>query len=78
MGWHMDTTLNDEHIKIIGLEFTMNDVNGTNQELAMFVPSGGGLVIPRSHGGYYYRPLITFHTTDGDHQIGRNEPYPRW
>lgn len=59
--------LADNEIQIIGIEFTIQDPNGQRQELAMFSPAG--LIIPRARSWNhwnYYRPSITFHSTDGD------------
>lgn len=60
--------LDDDYIQIIGIEFTIRQPDGRRQELAMFSPQG--LIIPRQHSrsyGYgFYRPAITFHSTDGD------------
>lgn len=71
---NFDRSLQDDVLKIIGVEFTVTTFNGLNQELAMFVPSGGGLVIPRKRTAYPYnsdgyRPKITFHSTDGDYTM---------
>lgn len=65
--------LSDDEIQIIGVEFTISEVNGRTSELAMFSPQG--LIIPRLRsanrpGGWNeYLPRITFHSTDGDFQI---------
>lgn len=64
--------IDDKEIQIIGIEFTMRDSSGQNQEIAMFSPQG--LIIPRlntipPYGHFRYQPKITFHTTDGDYAI---------
>lgn len=74
---NLDQSVDDRMIKIIGVEFNITGPNGALQEMAMFVPNGHGLLIPRLiSGGRYsaeYRPLVTFHSTVGDYTIGRNE-----
>jgi hypothetical protein len=79
---NLDRELADDQIRIIGVEFNIVTCVGQTHEMAMFVPNGTGLVLPRSRsapfrpGGPYefgdeYRPVITFHSTVGDHTIGR-------
>lgn len=74
MNW-LDKRINDDSIRIIGAEFTIDMPDGSNQEIEMFTPSGL-LVIPRSRSyAFYLAPKITFHTTIGDYSIGgRNNP----
>lgn len=84
-AYTLDRSIDDSLIRIIGVEFNLQLPAGQVQEMAMFVPNGVGLVIPRARraDGYVdstrlYRPLITFHTTDGDHTIGRYDNPPFW
>lgn len=78
---NLDQALTDEQLRIIGVEFNVTRPDGQGAELAMFVPNGTGLVIPRSAslGGYLaYRPTITFHSTIGDYTIGNQDYACPW
>lgn len=68
-NYFLDQRIEGDAIRIIGVEFTMDMPDGSNQEMEMFTPSGL-LIIPRSFNGGYYMPKITFHTTIGDYNIG--------
>jgi hypothetical protein len=69
-GYFLDSRIDDDHIRIIGVEFTIDMPNGGNQEMEMFTPSGL-LIIPKStHWQQDLMPKITFHSTIGDYSIG--------
>jgi hypothetical protein len=70
-GYFLDSRIDDDHIRIIGVEFTIDMANGGNQEMEMYTPSGL-LIIPRSHPNYnpMLMPKITFHSSIGDYSIG--------
>jgi hypothetical protein len=75
----IDGRIDEDHIRIIGVEFTIDTQDGQNEEIEMYTPSGL-LIIPKSRGGYFYAPRITFHTTIGDHTIGgrNNNGWSPW
>lgn len=75
MKYHLIRDLDDNHIAIIGIEFTVETYGHGRQELAMFSPEG--LILPRLYPqGDRYSPSITFHSTIGDYTISGN--YAPW
>lgn len=82
---NLDQQLTNAQMRIIGVEFNIQDYAGVIHEMAMFVPNGTGLVIPRqmsiadySYSRVQYRPLVTFHSTIGDYTIGQNDQNCPW
>lgn len=82
---NLDRELADDQLRIIGVEFNIREPDGRLHEMAMFVPNGTGLILPRLVSGrdfyspgYEYRPLITFHSTVGDYTIGQNSGACPW
>jgi hypothetical protein len=84
MPTNLDRALGDDVLRIIGVEFNIQDPNGRIHEMQMFVPNGHGLVIPRrasaehGYGQPQYRPLVTFHSTIGDYTIGAYDNICPW